>query len=102
MNLTQCRFTHAGQDIRFTVYSDGVVATKLIDVISMEMIGQAELYSLEPSPAVHYIAIVENDLGRETSRYWKRFGTEFIETNQPTIVSKIKSALASKLKWRAA
>lgn len=96
MNLTDCRFTHAGQDVRFTVYSDSAVATKLVDVLDMPVIGQAEVYRIEPEKA-QYVAVIENEQGVERSRYWQRIDGQFVEVIRPVMIARIRGKLKAKL-----
>jgi len=93
MNLAECRFTHAGQDVRFTVFSDSAVMAKLDSVLTMELIGQAEVYRLEPSPKTQWVSVLENSQGKLHSRAWTRFKGDFFEVWEPGELRRIKDAV---------
>ncbi len=96
MTLAECRFTHAGQDVGFTIFSDGRVATKLEDVIRMELIGQAEIYRLEPSQKTQWVSVLESSQGKQQLRAWARFKGDFFEVREPRELEKIKAAMGRR------
>ena len=93
MNLAECRFTHAGQDVRFTVFADNPVMAKLDDVVTMELIGQAEIYRLEPSQKTQWVSVLENSQGKLLSRAWARFKGDFFEVREPRELKRIQAAV---------
>lgn len=94
MNLAECRFCHAGQDVRFTVFSDNPVMARLEDVVTMEFpIGQAEIYRLEPSANTHWVSVLESTQGKLQSRSWARFKGEFFEVLEPRALARIRAAV---------
>jgi len=93
VNLAECRFTHAGQDVGFTVFADNPVMAKLDDVVTMELIGQAEIYRLEPSQKTQWVSVLENSQGKLLSRAWTRLKGDFFEVLEPRELARIRAAV---------
>lgn len=97
MNLQECKFTHAGTDYRFTVSADGPVKTVLDSVIDMPLMGQAEVYRVEPTAPTKFVSVLEHNGKKECVRFWLlKDSTNYEEVVNPIMIAEIEK----QLDWR--
>jgi len=81
MNLSDCRFVHAGRTMGFTIFASSPVRVVLDQVFQMQMVGQAEVYKLEPTKQVRRISVRIKDGYKVINRHWIRRREQFEEVS---------------------
>jgi hypothetical protein len=81
MDLGECRFYYAGEEMNFLVFSDGACRTTYLETIRLLPIlaSQVHAYAIEPGADSQWVVVRQTHGKKMDWRFFLRAGVKFLE-----------------------
>jgi hypothetical protein len=81
MDLGECRFYYAGEEMNFLVFSDGACRTTFLETIRLLpiMASQVHAYAIEPGADSQWVVVRQTNGKKMDWRFFLRAGEKFLE-----------------------
>lgn len=98
MELSQCRFYLAGEDMNFAVYSDDLCRSKYLESIRLLPIGNMKVHVYEVEPGAHseWVAVTQREGRRSCFKLFVRNGERFVENQTQELPQDLKKKIVER------
>jgi hypothetical protein len=98
MELSECRFYLAGEEMNFAVYSDDLCRCKYLESIRLLPIGSLKVHVYEVEPGVHsdWVAVTQREGRRSCLKIFVRKGKRFVENQARELPRDVKEKIAER------
>jgi hypothetical protein len=81
MELGECRFYYAGEEMNFVVFSDGACRARFLESIRLLPIAESRVYAyaIEPGANSHWVAVRQTNGNKMVWKFFLRAGEKFPE-----------------------
>jgi hypothetical protein len=81
MDLGECRFYYAGEDMNFVIFSDDACRARFLESIRLLPMAEsrAYAYAIEPGPNSHWVVVRQTNGEKMNWRLFLRVGEKFLE-----------------------
>ena len=95
MDLSNCKFYHAGEEMNFSIFSDSPCRALYIDSISTPLTDtKVEIYEIHPGDNTQWVVIQQREGEVRRIRLFVRKGNEFVENPAQQIPTEFKRRIA--------
>jgi hypothetical protein len=95
MDLSNCKFFHAGEEISFSIFSDSPCRARYIDSISTPLTDtKVEVYEIHPGYNTQWLVILQREGEVRRIRVFVRKGNEFVENPAEKLPTEFKRRIA--------
>ena len=98
MELSECRFYLAGEEMNFAVYSDGLCRSKYLESIRLLPIGsmKVHVYEIEPGAHSEWVAVTQREGRRSCLKIFVRKGESFVENETGELPQDVKQKIVER------
>jgi hypothetical protein len=81
MDLAECRFYYAGEDMNFVIFADGACRARFLESIRLLPMAEsrAYAYAIEPGANTHWVVVRQTNGEKMNWRLFVRTGEKFSE-----------------------
>jgi hypothetical protein len=110
MRLSECRFYYSGEELNFSIFSDGVFRAKHVDSFVMRLMGnlQVDVYEIAPPAAGRWLVVRQTNGEEITYKWFVREHEAFLEKEDGEVSNQVRSEvlhrfpqLAEPMPWAA-
>jgi len=95
MDLGNCKFYHAGEEMNFSIFADSSCRTRYIDSVSTPLTDvKVEVYEIHPGYNTQWLVIQQREAKVQRIRLFVRKGDDFVESCVEQISAELKSRIA--------
>jgi hypothetical protein len=93
MRLSECRFYCGGQELNFSMFSDGVCRAKHIHSIAMRLLGEVgvDVYEIVPASASHWVVVSQSNGDEMSYRWFVREDETFLEREDWDVPDEVRN-----------
>ena len=97
MELKQCRFYHAGQEMNFAIFADDPCLIRYLQSIPLP-IGPTpvDVYEIEPGAKTQWIVVKHVDGNQSALQIFTRDGETFLENQSQNLSDEVKRKIAQR------
>jgi hypothetical protein len=98
MELNECKFYLAGEDMNFAVYSDDLCRAKYLESIRLLPIGNLKVHVYEVEPGAHseWVAVTQREGRRSCLKIFVRKGERFLENQTRELPQDLKKKIVER------
>jgi len=98
MELSECRFYLAGEEMNFVVYSDDLCRSKYLESIRLLPIGSMKVHVYEIEPGIHseWVAVTQREGRRSCLKIFIRSGERFVENQARELPQELKKKIVGR------
>src|SRR5262245_57835583 len=97
MELRECKFYHAGQDMNFAIFSDSPCLTRYLQSIRLPLgPSHVDVYEIQPGAKTQWIVVKHVDGDETALQIFTRQGEGFLENELQNLPSEMKGKIVQR------